>query len=114
MRRFDKADISMLELHYYQSMDAKNMRQSLDANNTDYLDDKSGKIRDRALFDDLLTGAVSASIVQCCDPIVEEEGVSQRYEGYLYTAATDRDQSSIYYYYMKNMVQDDWKDYLED
>lgn len=114
VRRFDKADISMLELHYYQSMDAKNMRQSLDANNTDYLDDKSGKIRDRALFDDLLTGAVSASIVQCCDPIVEEEGVSQRYEGYLYTAATDRDQSSIYYYYMKNMVQDDWKDYLED
>lgn len=114
VRRFDKADISMLELHYYQSMDAKNMRQSLDSNNTDYLDDKSGKIRDRALFDDLLTGAVSASIVQCCDPIVEEEGVSQRYEGYLYTAATDRDQSSIYYYYMKNMVQDDWKEYLED
>lgn len=114
VRRFDKESISMLELHYYQSMDAKSMQESLDANDTEYLDDKSGKIRDPELFDDLLTGAVASSIVQCCDPIVEGEGVSQRFEGYLYTEATDRDQSSIGYYYMKNMVQDDWKEYLED
>lgn len=113
VRRFDKADISMLELHYYQSMDTKSMQQSLDSN-ADYLDDKSGKIREPQLFDDLLTGAVATSIVQCCDPIVVAEGISKRYEGFLYTAATDREQSSIYYYYMKNMVQDDWKDYLED
>lgn len=114
VQRFTKSAISMLELHYYQSMDAKSMQQSLDSSDTNYRDDKLGKIRDPKLFDDLLNGAVAASIVQCCDPIVEEEGVSKRYEGYLYTEATDRDQSSIYYYYMKNMVQEDWKDYLED
>ncbi len=114
VRRFDKDQINAIELHYYESMDAQTMRESLDSNFTDYRADQFGQIHNSAYFDDLLTGAIAFSVLQTCDPIVGEEAISEIYEGYLYTNLTDKKQGNIYYCYMKDMVRDDWKNYLED
>ncbi|MDO5548227.1 MAG: hypothetical protein Q4F79_07035 [Eubacteriales bacterium] len=105
--RFTTSDVKSITLCYYpDKVEDKTLKNAVSLAEDE--EEQYVTVADSSQFDDILAGAVASRILDCCDPIVQKNGVATTYDGYL-----DRTDGTIEYQYMKDKVPGGLQAYWE-